>query len=287
MNVAEKLKNCPEGTKLYSTIWGEVTFIKVNGLNNIEVKDRDGFRQVFYPDGKYSILGEVVLFPSMNQRDWSEFVIPFKDGDVIITTDKENRNIPFNNMAIFKEYNINETNKISIYCQFNAVGKFLDYSMNVNHSHWRKATDEERKEFFEKLHKEGYDFVNGSLVKIIKPKFKVGDIITDGSNQFVIVNIDNDYYYEIKPSKARRLLIEQQNKWELVKFDPKLLQPFQKVLVRNYNNGTWGCSFFGYINDGRFIATNNIIFNQCVPYNKDTAHLVGTSDACPEYYKTW
>lgn len=53
MSIAEKLKNCPEGTKLYSTIWGEVTFIKVNGLNNIEVKDGDGFRQVLYPNGNY------------------------------------------------------------------------------------------------------------------------------------------------------------------------------------------------------------------------------------------
>lgn len=30
INVAEKLKGCPEGTKLYSPLYGEVEFVRIN-----------------------------------------------------------------------------------------------------------------------------------------------------------------------------------------------------------------------------------------------------------------
>ena len=70
------------------------------------------------------------------------------------------------------------------------------------------------------------------------------------------------------------------------KFDPKTLKTFDKVLVRTNSNTIWEPDFFGYI-DGNWvmcIATGNV---QCVPYNDDNKHLMGTSEEAPEYYRYW
>ena len=65
------------------------------------------------------------------------------------------------------------------------------------------------------------------------------------------------------------------------KFDPKTLKPFDRVLVRD-NNDTenWSCDFFSYIGESdvyKYISINSG-FKQCIPYNDDTKHLVGTTD---------
>lgn len=88
INIAELLKDCPKGTKLYSTIFGEVELkeVKDNGRSVcIFVTNFYGQEEMFYPDGKYNTHysdSECTLFPSKEQRDWSKFC-PFKDGDVL------------------------------------------------------------------------------------------------------------------------------------------------------------------------------------------------------------
>lgn len=74
------------------------------------------------------------------------------------------------------------------------------------------------------------------------------------------------------------------------KFDPKTLQPFDKVLVRdnNDNSESWRCDLFSHITTGcfRFICVGNG-YHYCIPYNDDTKHLVGTTEEAPEYYRYW
>ena len=85
LNLVEILKDCPEGTKLYSTIYGDVE-LAVSHINDyerpIEIKIRDnefgeGFYMIvpFTNDGrlKAEYPGECTLFPSREQRDWSKF----------------------------------------------------------------------------------------------------------------------------------------------------------------------------------------------------------------------
>ena len=85
LNLVEILKDCPEGTKLYSTIYGDVE-LAVSHINDderpIEIKIRDnefgeGFYMIvpFTNDGrlKAEYKGECTLFPSRDQRDWSKF----------------------------------------------------------------------------------------------------------------------------------------------------------------------------------------------------------------------
>ena len=74
------------------------------------------------------------------------------------------------------------------------------------------------------------------------------------------------------------------------KFDPKTLQPFDKVLVRDDYKDRWFCRFFSHIEDGIHAykyATIGSTFQYCIPYNDDTKHLVGTTDEAPEYYRYW
>ena len=74
------------------------------------------------------------------------------------------------------------------------------------------------------------------------------------------------------------------------KFDPKTLQPFDKVLVRNYDSDNWKVQLFSYIIEGKrrypYFCINNP-YTCCIPYNDDTKHLAGTKDKAPEFYRYW
>lgn len=85
INIAEILKDCPKGTKLYSPLFGDVTFEEVDSTWAATVKIRyksDGFTNFFKTGLYYNYEGaECLLFPSSEMRDWSKF---FKRGDVAI-----------------------------------------------------------------------------------------------------------------------------------------------------------------------------------------------------------
>lgn len=82
------------------------------------------------------------------------------------------------------------------------------------------------------------------------------------------------------------------------RFDPKTFRPFDKVLAR-CTESEWMPTLFGFLIDtdkkdphspfvlGERVVCVDIGYQQCIPYNDDTKHLVGTLDDCPEYYKWW
>ena len=80
------------------------------------------------------------------------------------------------------------------------------------------------------------------------------------------------------------------------RFDPKTLQPFDKVLVRDSNfvtdspSSLWKCQILSFIREEDEDYPYKCIeesYSFCIPYNDETKHLVGTSDAAPEYYRYW
>ena len=86
MNIAEILKHCPKGTKLYSLVDGEVTLENIISIGQytIEVATNDGDIKYYTKDGSYFTNrpnGECVLFPSKEQRDWSKFNMNTKVND--------------------------------------------------------------------------------------------------------------------------------------------------------------------------------------------------------------
>ena len=74
------------------------------------------------------------------------------------------------------------------------------------------------------------------------------------------------------------------------KFDPKTLNLFDRILVRNHNDETWRCKVFSNIIEWRvykFATITSSYYKQCIPYNDGTKHLIGTTEEAPEYYKCW
>ena len=86
INIAEILKDCPKGTKLYSPIFGEVKFNKYHeNIITILSTSSDGRNTLntFSKNGSYYSgysQSECLLFPSAKMRDWTKF---FKRGDVV------------------------------------------------------------------------------------------------------------------------------------------------------------------------------------------------------------
>ena len=70
------------------------------------------------------------------------------------------------------------------------------------------------------------------------------------------------------------------------KFDPKTLQPFDKVLLTNENH-KWNCGLVSHIESKRIYLTTCGYVYYCIPYNEDTKHLVGTTEEAPEFYRYW
>ena len=61
------------------------------------------------------------------------------------------------------------------------------------------------------------------------------------------------------------------------------------VLVRDYDNSHWSYVLFShYVGECRMkFNACGIPYIQCIPYNDDTKHLLGTTDMCSEEYINW
>ena len=81
IDLTKILKDCPRGTKLYSSMFGEVEFqyIKSDSMYPIVIKLEDGVIESITSDGKIfnDYNGECIIFPSKDQRDWSKFIAPW------------------------------------------------------------------------------------------------------------------------------------------------------------------------------------------------------------------
>lgn len=93
INIANKLRYCKKGTKLYSPLFGEVEFdsinnnaIYVNTINN----DNEIVSIPFKSNGQfYSCYSnaECLLFPSKDNRDWNSFQVLEKGHRVMVSND--------------------------------------------------------------------------------------------------------------------------------------------------------------------------------------------------------
>ena len=97
------MRKCPKGTKLYSTVYGEVELVCVNNnyIFPISCRRRNGYEDSFTNDGRVYFDypdAECVLFPSKDQRDWSKFGATdketkpqFKPFDKVLVRDRDDR----------------------------------------------------------------------------------------------------------------------------------------------------------------------------------------------------
>ena len=86
INIADILRDCPKGTKLYSPVCGESKLKLINqsieGVVIVVGSISNGKSYAFNEDGSFTSASdaECLLFPSKDMRDWSKF---FKRGDVV------------------------------------------------------------------------------------------------------------------------------------------------------------------------------------------------------------
>ena len=163
-NLVSILKHCPEGTRLYSPIFGEVTLYSVNNriIDVIATNYSDETNHIEFSRLGRLILGysnaECVLFPSKDQRDWSKFQIPAKRGDIMMFDDKS---------AVFIVDTVKDTYITTIaYC--NSANKIL---LNINvHEDCIPASEDMKEKLFAAMNKEGYTWDGKTLKK--KSQFK-------------------------------------------------------------------------------------------------------------------
>ncbi len=152
INIAEILKDCPKGMKMYSPIYGTVELWKVNSNSVYSIMtatsiDRAGS---FTSEGrlyeKYPF-AECLLFPSSEMRDWTKF---FKRGDVVYIKEAN----------YVTDYAIFESWKNDDYTEFNAS---IFYS--------NKSGFAERKVCTAKLYTKANDILKAKLITFIEQHY--------------------------------------------------------------------------------------------------------------------
>lgn len=103
MNIAEILKDCISGIRLYSPIYGELSLESVCSHNSIYPilcrVLKSGNAVSYTEDGKNNTTdAEPTLFPSRDQRDWSKFRVTdqkpkteLKPFDKVLVRDRDDR----------------------------------------------------------------------------------------------------------------------------------------------------------------------------------------------------
>ena len=326
INIAEILLGKQKGTRLYSPIFGECALCSVLSLtDDICVKKYNGEEDYFNSRGLYTNLGEVMLFPSIEMRDWEKFT--WKKGDILVNGDKDVH-------IIFEAFE-NDT-----YTRFKGKhylwkeGDEEDYckeETSMLTSVFEKVNDDAVKCYINAIEERLGGKLNRETLKIekIQPEFKDGDIafadygnrqdvfivsgktnLLEGYNSFISLDLSSltlsmGYITNFfkKDLCKLRLATEEEKKqlftalekegkrWdsekkEVVDLKPKCeFKPFDKVLCRNSKDDTWEADFFArltrkeidYTQSGKYLCVGDL-WMYCIPYNEETAHLLGTTD---------
>lgn len=318
INIVEILKDKSTRTKLYSPLYGEVFLSRLVGNNGIRVlcKGLDGSlgtdEKSFCKNGKFTLGGEICLFPSKEMRDWEKFA--WKKGDVL--------SCGFNNLCIFEKWANIE------YTEFEAKFATPNYrSAVLKTEYWSKTTTESLiKQHISKIEEIKGGKLNISTLEIEKqPEFKEGDIVAlmvrkcthiaiFQSRQETYIGFhavlcnneqllleepfrEDDGDIELRPatdSEKQQLfdaLAKEGKAWDSDKKQivdlPKKCEfkPFDKVLCRNSKDDTWEADFFArltrkeidYTQSEKYLCVGQL-WMYCILYNEETAHLLGTTD---------
>lgn len=258
INLREVLKDTPKGTLLYSPLIGEVEFDQINILDKlpIHIRDKKGNKYNFTQQGTYfPSMGECLLFPSKDQRDWSKYQRPFVNGDII--TSKEG------GIALFShtQTRFDCSNVVYYHCLFYPSQTFklgLNYGIGCV-SDCRLATEEEKQKLFQVFKDRGYKWNDKikRLEALVTPNFKAGDIIWD-KNYYKVkitnVNIEDSFYiYESLIAKGiGTITFNDQYDWELVtyKVGDHFINPNNNsvfVITEIQNNGNYSVESLGKI----------------------------------------
>ena len=135
IDLTKILKDCPKGTKFYSTLYGEVEFEKIKKESEypIVIITKHGNKSDIKSDGRH--YGEYddgvcTLFPSKEQRDWSKFEAPWYKKDKFDPKTLK----PFDRVLVRDE--CYQTWKCGFFSHINDDDSFLPYiTVNSSYAH--------------------------------------------------------------------------------------------------------------------------------------------------------
>lgn len=306
LNIAEILKDKPAELKLYSSTFG---YIKFNGVHKDKIyfSSEDTNMHSVKPNGKMYDSGECIIFPSKKMRDWSKF--SWKKGDVLTNS---------SGFKVFFDKWVNEDytkflGKIKVlgdshYYYYDTAYyilaskkealEFIKSAEEINNGKLNLKTLE--------IEKGQPEFKDGDIVVAEEDNYydKVIFIaaIKDAIVSKALINVRYEdyevYYNEYRFGRNRSLrlatdsekqqlfdaLAKEGKRWDIEKkqiVDLKLKwtpKPFDKVVVRCGKADKWSIDFFSYKVSNGYICTGDAWFGYCLPYNEETAHLLGTTD---------
>lgn len=326
INIVAILKDKPQGTKLYSPLFGYVNFSRII-TECVEVLHHST-STTFYNDATYMNYKEAepLLFPSKEMRDWSKF--SWKKGDVLISNDGK-KEVFFNGFTDDTYSLFKAEHGFEILSDGNTI--YLADEDGIATSDYTLETEEAAKTYINTIEERLGGKLNRETLEIEKtqPEFKDGDIafadygnrqyvfivsgktdLLEGYNSFISLDLSSltlsmGYITNFfkKDLCKLRLATEEEKKqlfpalekegkrWdsekkEVVDLKPKVeLKPFDKVLCRNSKDDTWEADFFArltrkeidYTQSGKYLCVGDL-WMYCIPYNEETAHLLGTTD---------
>lgn len=311
INIVEILKDKPQGTKLYSSACGKCKLEEVDDKSfkisfySSKFGFMNGGEGYLDKNGKLYDDGECVVFPSKEMRDWSKFA--WKKGDVLVSNDggtevifdkwyddtytnfyskhylnsEDENNIKYNEAFLCTTERYSFEDKDTAQTYINTIEKRLGGKLNLE-----TLEIEKQLEF-----KDGDIVVYGKSVAICRRIYKHTLSFYVTLNEMVGLLFDD----EVESSEEYRFATEEEKKqffsalekegkrWDsdkkaIVDLKPKVeLKPFDKVLVRDFGSQAWQVSLFGYKDSDFYYCCNGCGWNQCIPYNEETAHLLGTT----------
>ena len=310
INITEILKDKASGTKLWSSLFGDVYFDSASA-NLVTVSHHKALAK-FWRNAKLYDYDEAepTLFPSKEMRDWHKFA--WKRGDILVSM--EGSKILFDKWA-------NED-----YTKFLGKIKLLGNSHCYDTANYSLASKEEALEFIKSVEEINNGKLNLETLRIEKaqPKFKDGDILSCDEDTYTkhttlilhkngcvvesLVSLirHNDLVesrepinevllsrlYPAREDEKKELfdaLAKEGKRWDSEKkqiVDLKLKwtpKPFDKVVVRCSKADRWSIDFFSYKVHNGYICTGDAWFGYCLPYNEETAKLVGTTNNVDDY----
>ena len=315
INIAEILKDKKNGLRLYSPIFGECAFCCVRKeTNDICVKKDNGVKEFFDSKGLYYNTGEVMLFPSKSMRDWEK--LSWKKGDLLINSCgfqcifkewESNDYTKFNGCYSnsrdgYEDVSNAETAKFvkldnnTAYGYVREIERKLGGILNLQTLEIEKTNTEFKDG--DVLFVKCYD---STFIEIFKYSKNNGDLYDraslDTTNQILDISgkyrIGKDEITELRlATEAEKQQLFSALKKEGKRWDSENKQivdlkikwitpkPFDRVITRGDNNDIWTANIFSHMNSyGEYVAIGCVGgYHYCLPYNDETAHLIGTTD---------
>lgn len=284
INIAEILKDKPEGTKLWTDMFGSVTLYVVTvACDAFQVKHHNK-EPWFDKDGKLYKEGVLCIYPSKSMRDWEKFA--WKKGDVLVNS---------SGFKLFFDRWANDD-----YTRFFGKVNLLEDSFSYETEKYTLASKEEN---LDTLEIEKSEFKDGDIVCISGMGYLAYGIVKsiDYSSkklEYYVLNDMSTLKFEdwlsfedkqIQPITETQQIIlfdalaKKGKQWDakkkmIVDLKQKVeLKPFDKVLVRDDKEDQWSANIFSYRVRDMFHCLGECCWRYCIPY-KGNEHLLGTTN---------